>query len=77
MKKLCFGVVIVAGLFLSCHIGLAKEKMAAQEWFQRGEEFEMQGIYGEAVNMYSEAILLDNNYAEAYFKQGQGAHGRP
>lgn len=72
MKKRCFCVVVAAAvLFLSCPIGLAKEKVTAQEWFQMGEEFERQTIYGEAVKMYTEAILLDRNFAEAYFNRGR------
>ena len=39
----------------------------AEEFFQRGREFDVQGQFQEAIAMYTQAIELDPNYAQAYF----------
>ena len=73
MKKLHFCFVIVTIALLSCHPGTVKEKemLAAQDWFQKGVEFERQDVQEGAIKMYTEAIALNRNYAEAYFRRGR------
>lgn len=39
----------------------------AEEFFQRGRKFDVQGQHQEAIAMYTQAIQLDPNYVEAYF----------
>jgi outer membrane protein OmpA-like peptidoglycan-associated protein len=72
MKKICCFFVIVIGL-LSCHTGLAAEKMTALEWLERGVELEKQNVYEEAVRMYTNAIMADRNFAEAYFRRAKAS----
>jgi len=69
MKKNQFCFIIVAIALLSCQTGLAAEKPTAYDWLQRGMEFERQFAYGEAIKMYSGAVSLDRNNAEAYFRR--------
>lgn len=40
---------------------------SAEEFFQRGREFDSQGQSQEAIAEYTRAIQLDSNYVEAYF----------
>jgi tetratricopeptide (TPR) repeat protein len=42
----------------------------AEELFRRGREFDKQGQSEEAIAEYTRAIVLDPNYAEAYFFRG-------
>ncbi len=71
MKKICCVFVVFAIALLTCQIGLAKEKRTAQEWLQRGMEFEKQKVYDEAIKMYTRAVEVDKNYAEAYFQRAK------
>ncbi len=71
MKKFNWVFIVFAIALLSCQIGFAKEKMTAQDWLQRGMEFEKQSVYEEAIKMYTEAIEVDKNYAEAYFRRAR------
>lgn len=66
----CYFVVVAIALF-SCQTGLAKEKLTAQDWLQRGVEFEKQNVYEEAIKMYTKAVMVDKNYSEAYFKRAK------
>lgn len=71
MKKsqICF--VIVCMIFLSWQAVSAKEKLTAQDYYKRGILFEEQNVYGEAVKMYTKAIALDDELADAYFRRGK------
>jgi len=42
----------------------------AQEFFQRGREFDVKGQHQQALFEYTQAIDLDPNYVEAYFYRG-------
>lgn len=44
--------------------------VSAEEFFQRGSEFDRQGQSQEAIAEYTKAIQLDPNYAEAYVFRG-------
>jgi outer membrane protein OmpA-like peptidoglycan-associated protein len=67
--KCCF--VIAAITLFSCQTGLAKEKLTAQDWFQKGMEFERQNVHAEAIKMYTTAVMSDKNYSEAYFMRAK------
>lgn len=67
--KCCF--FIAAIVLFSSHTGFTKEMLTAQDRFQKGMEFEKQGVYEEAIKMYTTAVLSDDNYAEAYFRRGK------
>jgi outer membrane protein OmpA-like peptidoglycan-associated protein len=67
--KCCFVIAVI--VLSSSQTGLAKEMLTAQEWFQKGVEFEKQNVYEEAIKMYSTAIMSDRNYSEAYFRRGK------
>lgn len=71
MKKIQFCFVIVAIVLFSFQTGLAREKLTAQDWLQSGIEFEKQDVHAEAVKMYTQAIMADRNYAEAYFRRAK------
>lgn len=71
MKKIQFCFVIVAVVLFSFQTGLAREKLTAEDWLQRGIEFEKQDVHAEAVKMYTQAIMADRNYAEAYFRRAK------
>jgi tetratricopeptide (TPR) repeat protein len=59
------------GLCISSSQGQESESMAnAQEFFQRGREFDVKGQHQEALVEYTQAIELDPNYVEAYFYRG-------
>jgi len=64
-------VTIVNGLCSPSSQGQESESMAkAEEFFQRGREFDVQGQSQEAIAMYTQAIQLDPNHAEAYIFRG-------
>jgi outer membrane protein OmpA-like peptidoglycan-associated protein len=71
MKKNRFCFIIIAIALLSCQAGLAAERPTVNDWLQRGMEFERQFAYGEAIKMYTGAVSLDRNSAEAYFRRGR------
>lgn len=39
----------------------------AEEFYERGSEFDSQGQHQEAIAMYTQALQLDPDYVEAYF----------
>ncbi|MBW4688544.1 MAG: tetratricopeptide repeat protein [Komarekiella atlantica HA4396-MV6] len=60
-----------SGLCSSSNQGQESESMAnAQEFFQKGREFDIEGQHQEALFEYTRAIELDPNYVEAYFYRG-------
>jgi outer membrane protein OmpA-like peptidoglycan-associated protein len=71
MKKIQMCFVVVLMVFLSWQTALAKEKLTAQDWFKKGVAFEEQLAYGEAVKMYTNAIKMDDQFSEAYFRRGR------
>jgi outer membrane protein OmpA-like peptidoglycan-associated protein len=71
MKKIQFCFVIVAIALFSCQTGLAKEKLTAQDWLQKGIELEKHDVHEEAIKMYTLAIKADKYYAEAYFRRAK------
>ena len=71
MKKIQYWFVIVAIVLFSCQTGLAKEKLTAQDWLQRGMELDTQDIHEEAIKMYTQAIMVDKNNSEAYFRRAK------
>jgi protein O-GlcNAc transferase len=46
--------------------GLAR----AADYFERGEAYEQQSLYAQAVSMYSEALRIDPNNIEAHYRMG-------
>ena len=71
MKKIQICFVFVLVFFLSWQTALAKNGVPAEEWFEKGIKYEKQNVYGEAIKMYTKAIELNNQYAEAYFRRGK------
>jgi outer membrane protein OmpA-like peptidoglycan-associated protein len=71
MKKMQICFIVAAVAILACPTGWAKEKLTAQEWFEKGVALQQQQVFGEAVKMFTEAINLDDAFAEAYFRRGQ------
>jgi len=70
---LCSVIVVSPTILLysSSSQGQESGSMAnAQDFFQRGSEFDGQGQHQEAIAEYTRAINLDPNYAEAYFYRG-------
>ena len=48
-----------------------KEKeLTAQEWVERGNKFDNDKEYDEAIHCFTEAIRLDPDYSAAYFNRG-------
>lgn len=71
MSKIkCFFVIAAIALF-SCQTGWAKENLTAQDWLQKGMEFEKQNVYEEAIKIYTTAVMTDKNYSEAYFRRAK------
>jgi len=71
MKKVNYCFLVVLVVLLAWQGAVAKETSTAQGWFQKGVAYEKQGVYGEAIKMYTRAIELQRDYAEAYFKRGK------
>jgi len=55
--------------------GLGKSS-DAPTYNKRGQEFEREGLYDLSIQEYTRAILLDQNYAEAYFGRGWAQEGK-
>jgi OOP family OmpA-OmpF porin len=71
MKKIRLFFVFVLVVTLSWHCAFRERKITADDWFQRGLQYEEQDIYAKAVSMYTKAIKLDGQYADAYFRRGK------
>ena len=71
MKKIICVFVVVTIALLACQVGLAGEKLTAQDWLQRGMEFEKQKIYDEAIKMFTRAIEADRANAKAYLQRAK------
>jgi len=71
MRKVQFYFIVVFIAFMSWQTVLAAEPSTPQGWLQKGVALESQGVYEEAIQMYTRAIELDENYADAYLKRGQ------
>lgn len=71
MNKIKSFIVIGAIALFSPQIGLAQERLTAQDWFQKGMVFERQGVYEEAIKMYTAAVESDDYFSEAYFRRGK------
>jgi outer membrane protein OmpA-like peptidoglycan-associated protein len=71
MNKIQYCFVVVAIALFTCQTGLAKEKLTAQDWLQKGMEFEKQNVYEEAIKMYTTAVEIDKNYSKAYFRRAK------
>jgi outer membrane protein OmpA-like peptidoglycan-associated protein len=71
MKKfrLCFVLILV--VTLSWHCAFKERKMAADDWFEKGVQYEKQDVYKKAIDMYTNAIKLDRQHADAYFRRGK------
>ena len=71
MRKVPFYLIVVSIVFMSWQTVLAAEQFTPQGWLQKGVALESQGVYEEAIQMYTKAIELDDHYADAYLKRGQ------
>jgi len=71
MRKVPFYLIVVSIVFMSWQAVLAAEQFTPQGWLQKGVALESQGVYEEAIQMYTKAIELDDHYADAYLKRGQ------
>ena len=72
MKKTQGLFVALLILLLSCQTGFARDDaFTARDWHQRGVAYANQGVYGEAINMFTAAIAVDPTYAEAYMQRGK------
>lgn len=84
MKKMIFGIVAIMVLMtLGCAAtktvpltqpqdlpAITPAKQLAIEWFERGNADVQSGKLDDAVNDYSQAIFIDEKYAEAYYSRG-------
>jgi outer membrane protein OmpA-like peptidoglycan-associated protein len=71
MKKIRLYFVFVLVITLSWNCAVKERKIKADDWFQKGVQYEKQDIYAEAISMYTNAIKLDRKYADAYFRRGK------
>ena len=74
MKKI-HGCLVVLVIFLfSLQAGFAQDNVpTAKDLFQQGLVYEKQAAYGEAINLFTSAIELDPNYADAYLHRGMAS----
>ena len=65
----CVGIVILWFLVLS---GWCPEFLGCEDWGQvsRGDSYAEEGQYDMAIQEYDEAIRLERNYGDAYYKRG-------
>ena len=65
------GIVIVFGLMFSGALG-CPAFLDCGDWGQvsRGDSYAEDGLYERAIQEYDEAIRLERNHAEAYYKRG-------
>ena len=65
----CVGIVILWFLVLS---GWCPEFLGCEDWGQvsRGDSYAEEGLYERAIQEYDEAIRLERNYGDAYYKRG-------
>jgi len=68
MKKLFVCFFLLFAIFLPLQSSIA---LTPEGWFEEGVSLENQCVYGEAIIKYSEAIKLNSNYSEAYFRRGK------
>ncbi|MEA3470700.1 MAG: OmpA family protein [Thermodesulfobacteriota bacterium] len=68
MKKLFVCFFLLFAIFLPLQSSIA---LTAEGWFEDGVSLENQCVYGEAIKKYSEAIKLNPDYSEAYFRRGK------
>jgi outer membrane protein OmpA-like peptidoglycan-associated protein len=71
MKKIRLYFVFVLVITLSWHCAFRERKITADDWFQKGVQYEKQDIYAKAISMYTNAIKLDRRHADAYFRRGK------
>jgi len=72
MKKTRGYLVVFLILLLSWQTAFAQTESVptAKDWFQKGVAYENQGVYGEAINMFTAAIETDRYYVDAYLHRG-------
>jgi|LSQX01.1.fsa_nt_gb outer membrane protein OmpA-like peptidoglycan-associated protein len=70
MKKTYGCLVILLVLLLSWQTGFAAP-FSSRDFFRKGVAYENQKAYGEAIDMFTEAIRLDPTYADAYLHRGK------
>lgn len=70
MKKVqcCFVVFFI--ICMSWQTVFAQEKGSPLEWFNKGMALKNNGVYEEAIKMFTKAIELDKNYVDAYLQRG-------
>lgn len=73
MKRMDLFLVVVAVAILGGCAGWMKDRPTAKDWFQKGADSERQMMLEEAVARYTEAIDLDEKYANAYFRRGMAS----
>ena len=71
MKKIQICFVITCMIFLSWQTVCAKGRLTSIDYYEKAVQLEEQNVYGEAIEMYTKAITLDNQLADAYFRRGK------
>lgn len=71
MRKFQICFVVMCMIFLSWQAVYAKEKLTSQDYYKKGVLLEEHDVYGEAIDMYTKAISLDSELADAYFRRGK------
>jgi len=70
MKKLFVCFFLLFAIFLPLQSATAGDH-TAEGWFEEGLSLENNCAYGEAIKKYSEAIKLNPDYSEAYFRRAK------
>ena len=66
--KLIYAAFVLLSVFLTS----AQCQQTAEDWVKKGNAFQSQGKYDEAIKAYDEAIRLDPNLAYAWSNKGGG-----
>jgi len=70
MKKIQCCFVLFFIICMSWQAVFAQEQGSPLEWFNKGMALKNNGVYEEAINMFTKAIELDKNYVDAYLQRG-------
>ena len=75
MRKVQCYFVVVLIICMAWQTVFAQEKGSPLEWFHKGVALENKRVYEEAINMFTKAIELDDNYVDAYLQRGKSYRG--
>ena len=69
-KLLVITLIVFVGIWLA--FGIMYTRGSYEDWGQvgRGDSFAEEGLYERAIQEYDEAIRLERNHLEAYYKRG-------